>query len=107
MADRHGHQKEIEELKDEWLGQLLSFMGIDIHSIHEIESSHFRDYLINQNIEIIEYLDVGALCVLYQSEPVGEWASPVLTLKRDDKGVLYYEVKVECWSIIEENLEIQ
>lgn len=107
MADRYGHQKAIKEVQEQWLEDLLIFLGIDISLIHEVDGPTFRDYLKKEQVEIFEYLDLNALRVEYQHEVVGEWMPLTSKLERDEKGGLYYKIDIECWSIIEENIEIQ
>ena len=107
MADRFGYLEAINELKENWLEDLLIFLGIDIQEINDIGSPLFLEYLANNKIEIINYSSIGALSVSIDNELVGEWAGPELTLKRDgETGELYYEIEIEYWSIIEEDIEV-
>ncbi len=105
MADRYGHEKAIQETREKWLEDLLLFIGIDIHLINQMDMPHFVEYLLHNKIELIEYLGINALQVKHNQEIIGEWAEPQLKLKQD-KGGLYYEITIETWSIIEENIEI-
>lgn len=105
MVDRVGYHQAIDEAKNEWLEELLLFLEIDIHKIQEIDYPSFIEYLNKNRIEIIEYLDLNALSVRHENELVGEWVVNQFILKRDqENGGLYYEVEIECWSIVEENV---
>lgn len=106
MIDRIGYSKAIEEAKNEWLENLLVFLDIDIHQAQEIDPPSFVDYLIKNKIEITEYLNLNALAVRHEGELVGEWTVNQFVLKKDkENGGLYYEIEIESWSIIEENIE--
>ena len=105
MVDRVGYYTAIEEAKNEWLENLLLFLEIDIHQIQEIGSALFIEYLNKNRIEIIEYLNLDALAVRQDGELVGEWTVLGFVLKRESEtGGLYYELEIESWSIIEENI---
>jgi len=106
-ADRFGYLTAVNEIREEWLEELLVFLGIDIHGMHEVESPLFLEYLYENSVDIVSYPSVGALSVEFEGDLVGEWAGPELTLKEDeDTGELYYEIEIECWSIIEENIDL-
>lgn len=103
MVDRMGYYKAIEEAKNEWLENLLLFLEIDIHKIQEEDAALFVEYLNKNKIEIIEYLNLDAIAVRKKGELVGEWTVLGHILKKDTGG-LYYELEIESWSIIEENI---
>jgi hypothetical protein len=105
MADRYGYQNAIEEVREQWLEELLLFLGLDIEKKEE-SHSEFIKYLFQNKVEIIDFPALGAIRVIREDEVVGEWAGPELTLKRDEKGVLYYEINIECWSIREEDINL-
>lgn len=105
MADRYGYQNAIKEVREEWLEGLLLFLGLDIEKSQE-SHPEFVKYLVSNKVEIIEFPSLGAIRVIYEGDVVGEWAGPELALKRDDKGGLYYEITIECWSIKEEDINL-
>lgn len=105
MVDRVGYYKAIEEAKNEWLENLLLFLEIDIHKLQEQGSAIFTEYLSKNKIEIIDYLNLNAIAVRQSGELVGEWTVSDFILKKDKKtGGLYYELEIESWSVIEENI---
>lgn len=104
MADRYGYQNAIKEVREEWLEELLLFLGLDIEK-KEASGSEFVKYLFENKVEIIEFPSLGAIRVTYEGEVVGEWAGPEMRLKKD-KGGLYYEITIECWSIKEEDINL-
>ena len=107
LTDRFGYQTAVNEIREEWLEELLAFLGVDIQGIHEVEDPVFVEYLLENKVDIISYPQFGALSVEYEEEVVGEWAGPELTMKEDkETGELYYEVEIECWSIIEEDIDL-
>jgi hypothetical protein len=106
MADIYGYQNAIKEVREEWLEELLLFLGLDIEKQQESDPE-FVKYLFESKVEIIEFPALGALRVSYDGEVVGEWAGPEMVLKRDrEKGGLYYEITIECWSVKEEDINL-
>lgn len=104
MADRFGYNSAIKEVREEWLEELLLFLGIDIGKKEELSDAEFVKYLFENEVELVDFPSLGALRVSYEGDIVGEWAGPELTLKKDDKGGLYYEINIECWSVKEEDI---
>lgn len=103
MTDRYSLTKTLSEIKEEWLLDLLLNLGIDINRRIEESPAHFLEYLFSEKIEVVDYLNLNALQVFHQGELVGEWMESESTLKSEG-GRYYYEVEVEHWSIIEENI---
>lgn len=105
MTDRVGYLQDIEELKNEWIENLLLFLGIDIQILNNSDRQSFVHYLFKSKIEIIENLNDGSLQVRQENEIVGTWEAPQLILKKDlEDGSLYYEITLEYWSVSEENI---
>jgi hypothetical protein len=107
LADRFGYQSAVREVREEWLEELLIFLGVNVQEIHEMDDSSFFNYLVENKVDLVSYPSIGALHVEYDDDIVGEWAGPELTLKTDkETGELYYEVKIEYWSIVEEDIDL-
>jgi hypothetical protein len=104
MADRYGYQNAIKEVREEWLEDLLLFLGLDIEKMQQSQPE-FIKYLFENKVEIIDFPSLGAIRVINEGEVVGEWAGPEMKLKQD-KGGLYYEITIECWSIKEEDINL-
>lgn len=108
LADRFNYQAAVNEVRDEWLEELLIFLGVDVRKFEDTDSPSVVEYLYENNIDIVSYPNIGALSVELNGELVGEWAGPELKLKEDkEDGSLYYEIKVECWSLQEESIELE
>lgn len=105
LTDRHKHEESISELRNSWLESILLYLGLDIHELKDVGSSVFTDYLISNNIDIVNYPSTGSLSISFEGELVGEWAGPDFRLL-EDSGGLYYEIDLEYWSIIEEDLDL-
>ena len=107
MADRFGTQKAIDEFKEQWLESILIYLGVDIHIAKEVDSGKFLDILANEHkLDIIEYPQLTALCVKKDEEMVGELVFGNWTLKEDsESGSLYYQIEVEAWSLMEEDID--
>lgn len=108
LADRSDYQIAIDEIRDEWLFKLLAFLNLDVSSWIQEGKDYpaIVDILFSDKVEIIDYPSSGILKVEVKNELIGEWSAPKLTLKENEKGDLYYEINIECWSIMEENIEI-
>ena len=105
LTDRVKYQDEIRSVRNDWLSDLLIFLGIDEEKVSKMPRDVAVEYFFIKNLDIIEYPDIGALKVVYEGEVVGEWAGPEFTMKEDDSGRLYYETEIEHWSIIDEEID--
>lgn len=113
LTDLTSHTATVEEQKKIWLYELLYFLGIDVEILNDIPGDAAVEYLIKSGIHIIDYPGIGALKVEYRKdhgsplEVVGEWAGPEYSVKMDEEGKLYYEISIECWSIIDESIDME
>jgi len=105
LTDRANYSKDIKDVREQWVGDLLSYIGLDSKSLSELPRDMAVEYLVNNDIEIIEYSGLDAIEIRYNGDVIGEWAGPTLTLKEDEEKKLYFEANVEHWSIIEEEIE--
>ena len=78
-------------------------MGIDEDVLRENDMPTIVDFLIESDIEIIDYPSIGAMSISHGGELVGEWAGPEMELCNDENG-LYFKVDIESWSIAEEEI---
>lgn len=104
LADRYSVKEAVEEEKRIWLLSLLQTVGVEIDLFQEVDPGLFDDYLLSLEIEIIDYPSIGALMVKFQGEPIGEWGGADLELKIDSSGGYYFEVFIEEWSILDEEI---
>jgi len=104
LTDRVNYKSEIDKVKQAWLGDLLHYLGADVPWLDEAPRDLAVEYFIQNDLEIIRHASIDALEVKYQGEVVGEWAGPSCIMKEDDDGELYFEVEIEHWSIIEEDI---
>jgi hypothetical protein len=108
LADRRGYHKDIKEVRNEWIGDILNFLNIETKIFEESEDNQalLLEYLAHHKISIIDYPSIEAFQIFFEGELVGEWAGPKYSLKEDENGKLYYKIDIETWSIIEENIEL-
>lgn len=107
LVDRFGYHEILEEAREQWLEDILMYLGIDPSDLLEMEPSDVIDFYLQERIEILDYPSIGALKVLYDDELIGEWAGPEFELLTDeDTGEVYYKITIENWSIIEDEIEI-
>jgi len=103
LADRYGYMSTVEELKEEWLFDLLIHVGIEQEVLEAWDNSNIVQLFFDNHIEIINYPSFGGIMVTYKGEVVGEWGGPELVMKYDHEiGEPYYEITIENWSILEE-----
>jgi hypothetical protein len=105
LTDRTNYQAEIDEAKQAWLGDVLHYLGADLLWLDSVDRDLAVEYFIQNDLEVIRHTSIDALEVKYEGEVVGEWGGPTFTLKEDHNGVLYFEIDIEHWSIIEEDIE--
>tara|TARA_R110001583_G_scaffold16234_11_gene66254 strand:- start:12351 stop:12683 length:333 start_codon:yes stop_codon:yes gene_type:complete len=103
LVDRTGYKRELEEIRWNWAKDLLIYIGIDEDFLNESDMPTIVDFLINNNIEILDYPSIGAMSISYDGDIVGEWAGPEMELCGDENG-FYFKVDVESWSILEEEI---
>lgn len=102
-----------EEEKNKFLHALLEQMGIPVtdfwtnNSVLTVDQRiKLRNILSTYNVQVIDDLD-GHMQVYVEDELVGEWFKCEYKLKRDlrhrdPRKQLYLEMKVNYWSIFEE-----
>lgn len=105
LTDRDKYHSDVLELRNEWLGDLLLYVGIDIHEMSSLPKDAAIEFLIENDIEIIEYLGLKALEVRLEGELIGEWGGPELNLIEED-STIYFEANIEYWSIMEEEIDV-
>ena len=105
LTDRVNYQSEIEEVKQEWLRDLLHYLGADTEWLDHAPRDLAVEYFLQNDLEIIKHTSIDALEVKHDGDVVGEWGGPSFKLKEDSSGVLYFEVEIEHWSIMEEDIE--
>ena len=105
LTDRAGYAEDISEARWNWLKDLLIYLGIDVNVLEDVEIPVLVEYLIDEEIEITDYPSIGAMSVSLGGEVVGEWAGPEMTLKSQN-GNLYFEVEIEHWSILDEEIDL-
>ena len=104
LTDRVKYQEAVGDVRSAWLSDLLIYIGIDRDMVKEMPRDIAVEYFLNKDLEILEYIDIGAMKVVYEGEVVGEWAGPDLKIKEGEYGDLYYEAEIEHWSIADEEI---
>jgi len=105
LTDRINYKAEIDDLQQDWLGNLLHYLGADTEWLEDADKDLAVEYFIQNDLEIIKHTSIDAIEVRYKGEVVGEWGGPSFTLKQGEDGDLYFEAEIEHWSIIEEEIE--
>ena len=105
LVDRYKVQEEVEEQRKFWLLSVLYSLGIDVDAFYDVDAGIFDDYLFSIDIEIIDYPSIGALMVKHEGEIVAEWGGPEMELKADSDGEYYFEVTIEEWSVLSDEID--
>ena len=105
LTDRSGGDVEIDEVRQLWLHDLLGYLGADTEWLSSAPRDLAVEYFVENDLEIIKHKGIDALEVKYKGEVVGEWGGPVRSLKEGPNGNLYFEVEIEHWSIIDDEIE--
>ena len=105
LTDRVNYKSEIDEIRQSWLSDLLHYLGADVNWLDNTERDLAIEYFMQNDLEIIKHISIDALEVKHKGEVVGEWGGPSCKLREDQDGGLYFEVEIEHWSIIEEDIE--
>jgi predicted Zn-dependent protease with MMP-like domain len=107
LVNRFNYQEDIDELRDSWLEDILMYLELNPVELKEMLPHVFVDLLYSMNLDIVDYPSLGAMAVVYEGDLIGEWAGPELTLKKDkETGELYYEVLIQQWSILDEEIDM-
>ena len=101
LLNRSDYLRDLKELKTDWIDSILMDLDVDLDFIKEGEIDDVQEYLFDNNIEIINYLDIDGVRIDKDGETIAEWAGPEFVMKKDEEGLLYYEVTIENWSIFE------
>ena len=99
LADRTGYHDILDELKGNWIEEILIAIGME-DDFFDLPEDYQREMLLQSDIYIEDYVDIGACMVIFEGQIIGEWLGPSFKLVEDDKG-LYYEITLESWSILE------
>ena len=103
LANRYDYREAVKEQRSLWLFSLLDALELDIEILEEAPDDVITDYLFENQVEILDYPDIGAIKVIEAKEVIGEWAGPDFILKIDkESGQMYYEISLEFWSIFDD-----
>ena len=105
ITDRDNYHSDVLELRNQWLGDLLFYLGIDTNHMENLPRDIAIEYLIENDVEVLEYNSIKALEIRFEGQVVGEWGGPELKLVEED-GKIYFQADIECWSIIEEEIDV-
>ena len=104
LTDRVGFQQDVKDVRQEWLRDLFSYIGLDTDFMDEASPPEVLDYFLDNEIEIIEHKSIDGLEVRFEGDLIGEWGGPDFILKKDSDGEMFFEATIEYWSIIEEEI---
>lgn len=100
LADRYKAQETIKEEKDNWVVNLLIAIGMTIEEIKQDNA----DVLIKYGIEVWDHLNNGDVEIKKDSVLIGKWYAPKLEAKYDEKGTIYYEIRLDYDSIMDNEI---
>jgi|14BtaG_2_1085337.scaffolds.fasta_scaffold00002_46 hypothetical protein len=107
LTDRVNFSNDVKEVRQQWLCDLFLYIGLDGYEMLKMPRDQAIDYMLENNVELIEYKGIEALEVRYEGETIGEWAGPEYRIKEDPSDQsLYFEATIEHWSIKEDDMDI-
>lgn len=109
LVDRFGNDEAINEVKAEWLYDLLVYvlteMELNPDVLDEKDRFELFEFLFDNDIEVLDFPDINGLRVEVDEQVVGEWAGPEFVMKKDSEtGELHYEVTIEHWSLLDNEI---
>ena len=78
LTNRVNFNKDIKEVRQQWLDDLLVYIGLDVDGLYEADPDAAIEYFVDNNIDIINYENIGALEVRLDGETIGEWAGTMM-----------------------------
>ena len=104
LANRSDYLSAIEEQKTNWVYFVMESLDLDMEIVFGEDKGDAFDYLVMNNIEVLDYPEISAVKIEFGGDLVGEWGSPDYNLKKDkENGELYYEISIENWSIFDDD----
>lgn len=105
-ADYRNHHKDIEFQLQKWLNDVLVFLEVDTNELEGLSRRKQIIKLIQEyKVEIIEHPGINGLEVRQNGECVGEAVVSEYLLKTT-KSEKYYEIEIEAWSVLEEQINM-
>lgn len=103
LSDQYNTYEIIKEEKNNWVREILLFLGLPENEINE----NNKDILVKNNIQIWDDLQYGDIEIIQNDILIGKWYAPVLELKYDEKNKLYYEIQLDYESIIDNEISFE
>ena len=102
LANRSDYLSDIDEQRSLWVRFVLESLELDTDIVFGDNKNDAFEYLVMNNVEVIDYPEIGAVKIEFGGDLVGEWGSADFLLKEESDGTLYYEISIENWSIFDE-----
>ena len=104
LANRSEYLSAVDEQRVQWVYFVLESLDLDMDIVFGEDNGDAFDYLVINNIEVLDYPEIGAVKIEYGGDVVGEWGAADYTLKEDKENKeLYYEISIENWSIFDDD----
>jgi hypothetical protein len=104
LTDRANLLSDVKQIRQEWLRDLFAYIGLDVDRLDKLSKPEVLEYFLDNDIDVIEHKGIDALEVRFEGDLIGEWGGPESSLKEASDGSLYFEVEIEHWSVIEEEI---
>ena len=105
LTNTSGYLQDIEEQKQIWIDNLLRYLGFNLDKIRKPDGKVPADFFTLNDLQILSYAGTNIIRVFKGLDLIGEFLEPEFKLKKDENGVLYYEIKIKTRDIIEENIQ--
>jgi len=101
LCDIKDYNETIEELRHEWLTEILLRLGLDESHIIEPIPRKTQEALGRGKIEVYDSNSSSKLDIYYDSEMIAQWKDPKRIRIREKDGKEHYQVHLNFWSQVE------
>lgn len=100
LANISEYKQHVNEAKQAWIDDVLNGIGVDTAKLGCMSRDSVIEYLIGKKIDIVHIATNEGVRIMHDGTVIGEWLSPTYIIKRDVDGQLYYEIKTNARSIL-------
>lgn len=102
LANISEYKQHVNEAKQAWVDDVLKRIGVDVITLGDMSKGSAVEYLIGKKIDIVHIAANEGVRIVHDGTVIGEWLTPSYIIKRDTSGELYYEIKTNARSILDD-----
>jgi len=101
LCDKDSWNQAIKEESEEWVQKILKFLNLDFGIIYGDNKNKSVKYLIEQGIHIEVSKNNTRINIFKLNKEIGEWHVEKISVKKDEDNLLYSEILINYWSVID------